>query len=255
MTAAGDGDSAASAGQPMALWSAPRSMSTAFFRMMAERDEFRLSHEPFAELAAGRPATLDDREFRDPAGFIAALFDPATGAKPVFFKDTTEYRHGRLFAEHPALHQVRHAFIIRDPRRVIESHYAMNPAVSRDEIGFENLAEIFDIVRAHSGEVPAVIDADALVSDRAGVVSAFCRRMGLAERPETLSWQPGARPEWAATSKWHQDASASDTFQASSKQYPVTTENNEQLAGYLAYHLPFYQRLRAHALTPAGSAR
>lgn len=255
MNSAVTGDSPAPANQPLALWSAPRSMSTAFFRMMAERDEFRLSHEPFAELAAGRPARLGDREFTDPAGFVNALFDPAISDRPVFFKDTTEYRHGRLFADHPALHRVRHTFIIRDPRRVIDSHHAMNPEVTRDEIGFEYLAEIFDIVRSRSGEVPAVIDADALIADRAGVVAAFCRRLGLAERPETLSWQPGARPEWAATSKWHQDASASATFQASSKQYPVNTENNERLAGYLAYHLPFYQRLREHALIPAGSAR
>jgi hypothetical protein len=33
------------------LWSAPRSRSTAFFRMMAERGDFMMVHEPFSYLA------------------------------------------------------------------------------------------------------------------------------------------------------------------------------------------------------------
>ncbi|HEX4431508.1 MAG TPA: hypothetical protein VHZ96_19725 [Frankiaceae bacterium] len=33
------------------LWSAPRSRSTAFFRMMAERGDFTVVHEPFSYLA------------------------------------------------------------------------------------------------------------------------------------------------------------------------------------------------------------
>lgn len=46
------------------LWSAPRSRSTAFFRMMAERGDFTVVHEPFSYLAefgyadvAGSPTT------------------------------------------------------------------------------------------------------------------------------------------------------------------------------------------------------
>jgi len=234
----------------LALWSAPRSMSTAFFRMMAERDEFRLSHEPFSELAAGRPARIGDQEYPDAASYIDALH---TGTPPVFFKDTSEYRHGRLFAEHPALLAMTHTFIIREPRRVIESHYAINDKLTRDEVGFEHLVEIFDIVRQHTGSVPVVIDADTLVQDPVGVVAAYCRRIGLAERPETLSWRPGDRAEWSATSKWHADAANSATFTPSTRQYEVTTENSDLLAGYLAYHLPFYQRLHEHALTPVGS--
>jgi Sulfotransferase domain len=236
----------------LALWSAPRSMSTAFFRMMAERNEFRLSHEPFAELAAGRPARIGDQEYGDAASFVAAL---GTGTPPVFFKDTSEYRHGLLFAEQPALLELTHTFIIREPRRVIESHYALNDKLSLDEVGFEHLAEIFEIVRQHTGSVPVVIDADTLVQDPAGVVSAYCQRVGLAERPETLSWRPGDRTEWAATSKWHTDAANSATFTSSTREYEVTTENSELLAGYLRHHLPFYQRLREHALVPVGSAR
>ncbi|HTZ42268.1 MAG TPA: hypothetical protein VMB79_00265 [Jatrophihabitans sp.] len=236
----------------LGLWSAPRSMSTAFFRMMAERDEFRLSHEPFSELAAGRPAKIDDESYSGAGPYIHAL---VTGDRPAFFKDTTEYRHAALFDRHPELYRVQHTFIIRDPRRVIDSHHAMNPAVTRDEIGFEHLVEVFRLVQEHTGTSPVVIDADDLVTDPAGVVAAYCRRLGLAERPETLSWRPENRTEWGATAQWHRDAAASGQFQASERVYPVTTENDERLAGYLAHHLPFYHYLREFSLTGTGNSR
>jgi len=236
----------------LALWSAPRSMSTAFFRMMAERDEFRLSHEPFSELAAGRAAKIDDESFTDAASYVAAL---SAGERPVFFKDTTEYRHAGLFEQHPELFRVTHTFIIRDPRRVIDSHHAMNPAVTRDEIGYEHLVEIFRLVHEHTGTPPVVVDADELLADPAGNVAAYCARLGLAERPDTLTWNPGGRPECGATAKWHEDAAASAAFRASERSYPVTTENDERLAGYLAHHRPFYDYLREFSLSATGSSR
>ncbi len=50
------------------LWSSPRSRSTAFFRMMAERGDFTAVHEPFSYLAqfgqvcmgGGRLASVQD---------------------------------------------------------------------------------------------------------------------------------------------------------------------------------------------------
>lgn len=234
--------------QPLALWSAPRSRSTVFFRMMVERGEFTLAHEPFSELAAGRAARVADQELSDPATVIDYMLREA---RPVFFKETTEYSHASLFQAHPSIHAMTHTFIVRDPRRVINSHFAMNPEVTRDEIGFENLYEIFRIVQDQSGTIPVVIDADALVRDPAAVVSAYCERVGLAARPTSLTWSPGARNEWASTSKWHEDVASSDTFRSDEREHAVTTDNDARLAEYLAYHLPFYQRLLDFSITTA----
>jgi hypothetical protein len=235
---------------PLALWSAPRSMSTAFFRMMAERDEFCLIHEPFYACANDQPVQVGARTLRGAAEVLSFMLH---SAEPVFFKETTEYPHANLFAAHPELLAMTHTFIIRDPRRVIESHFALNPDVTRDEIGFEYLAEIFELVHRETGTAPVVVDADLLVGDPAGVVSAYCRRVGLTERPDALNWTPAERPEWAATHRWHQDAAASTTFRPVERSYPVTTDNDERLAGYLEYHLPFYRHLQHFSLTSAGS--
>lgn len=236
----------ASPAAPLGLWSAPRSMSTAFFRMMAERDEFCLIHEPFYACERGHPVEVGDRTLHNAAEVISFM---RRCAQPVFFKETTEYRHAKLFTTHPELLEMTHTFIIRDPRRVIESHFALNPKVTCDEIGFEHLAEIFELVHQETGVAPVVVDADQLVRDPAGVVSAYCRRVGLTERPDALTWEPGERPEWAATHTWHQDATASSTFQPVERSYQVTTANDERLARYLEHHLPFYQRLRSFSLS------
>lgn len=238
--------SEASTAEPLGLWSAPRSMSTAFFRMMAERDEFCLIHEPFYACASGHPINIGNSTLSTAAEVITFM---QRCPQPVFFKETTEYRHARLFTEHPALLDMTHTFIIRDPRRVIESHYALNPDVPCDEIGFEYLAEIFELVYDKTGTAPIVVDADALVRDPAGVVSAYCRQVGIAERPDALSWSSGDRSEWSATHRWHQDAAASTTFRAVEREYQVTTDNDERLAAYLEYHLPYYQHLRKFSLT------
>jgi hypothetical protein len=38
----------ASDNKPVALWSVPRSISTAFERVFVERDDFEVLHEPFS---------------------------------------------------------------------------------------------------------------------------------------------------------------------------------------------------------------
>jgi hypothetical protein len=225
-------------------------MSTAFFRMMAERGEFCLIHEPFYACERGHPVRVGERTLHGAAEVISFMLG---SAQPVFFKETTEYRHAKLFAAHPELLEMTHTFIVRDPRRVIESHFALNPEVTCDEIGFEHLAEIFELVHNATGVAPVVIDADHLVRDPAGVVAAYCRRVGLTERPDALTWEPGDRPEWAATHAWHQDATASSTFRAVERSYEVTPDNDERLAGYLEHHLPFYRQLLGFSLTATAS--
>ena len=44
----------------LALWSAPRSRSTAFERMMRARGDFTVLHEPFSHLANYGSTTVDD---------------------------------------------------------------------------------------------------------------------------------------------------------------------------------------------------
>lgn len=236
-------------GQPgiLALWSAPRCRSTAFARMIAERGDFAVLHEPFSHVKDFGEAKVGGRIVRDEAGLIAAITGLAATA-PVFFKDTTDFRYPGLLAHPKFLARAVHTFIVRHPAAAIASHFALNPALNRDEVGFAWLAEIYDAVLAATGVPPVVVDSDDLVRDPARLIRAYCQAVGIPFIEGALSWDPGMRTEWQRTSKWHESTSKTGGFVARAEPDRSAIAGNAVLAGYLDYHLPFYERLREVAI-------
>jgi hypothetical protein len=239
----------------IAMWAHPRAVSTAFLRMMIERGDTTVVHEPLVTLADYGKVEIqavDGAEGQtvelDSAGAVVAHLRALGARRPVFSKDTLEYRYAYLY-EHPGdLADFHHVFIVRDPAKAIASHFAMKPTVSCPEIGYEHQSELFDLFRSTADRPPLVISAERLVEDPEAVVSGFCDAVGLPYRPEALQWQPQDRAEWRLTAKWHVDAGQSSGFRAPEKQYPETVDNNEHLRSYDSYHRPFYEHLLEHAL-------
>jgi hypothetical protein len=238
----------------IALWAHPRALSTAFTRMMQERGDLNVVHEPLVALH-------DTGEMRVPAaggGEVAATHPCALLAalnklgavRRVFFKDTLEYRYQHLF-DHPAdLAGMTHTFVIRDPWRAISSHYAIKPIVTCEQIGYEHQWELFLLARAATGREPVVIRAEDLLADPAGTVAAYCAAVGLPFRRQALTWAAGGQPAWLRNSRWHIDASNSTSFAAIPKDFAVTVASDARLRRFYDYHLPFYQRLARCALAP-----
>lgn len=236
----------------LALWSAPRSRSTAFERMMRERGDFTVLHEPFSHLANYGSTTVDGAEIRSEPELLAAL---RRLPGPVFFKDTTDFYYPHLLADTAFLAEATHTFLVRHPREAIASHFALNPRLNRDEIGFAWLAEIFDAVAAARGTTPVVVDSGDLIADPAGVVARYCELVGIEFRAGALEWSPGMAPGWQRSAKWHRATSSTGTFTARSPEYAASVDNTPLLAGYLDYHLPFYERLQVHRLRTEAEAR
>src|SRR6185312_11071158 len=87
----------------LALWSAPRCMSTAFFRMLLELAEHG----------------------------------------PVFFKDTTDVHYPEVLADTAFLAEdAVHTFLIRSPQETIASYFRLNPEVRAEQVGFAHQLEI-----------------------------------------------------------------------------------------------------------------
>lgn len=240
----------------LALWSAPRSRSTAFARMMAERGDRTVVHEPFSQAVDFGEVKVGDRIAHTEQEVLAALRAIAA-EEPVFFKDTTDFHYPALLADQEFLAGATHTFIIRDPAEAIASHYALNPELGRDEVGFARLHEIFAAVRAATGATPVVIDSADLLDRPADTVRAYCSAVDIPFRPEALNWQPGMRPEWQATSRWHRSTSATAGFTGAgtgsahgSDRSAEIVAANPVLRGYLEYHRPFYEQLRVAALRP-----
>lgn len=233
----------------LALWSAPRSRSTAFARMMAERNDHLVVHEPFSQVVDFGEAKVGDRVAHTEQDVLDALRAVAA-ERPVFFKDTMDFHYPALLADQAFLKAATHTFIVRHPTEAIASHFALNPDLGRDEIGFAWLYEVFDAVRSATGTTPIVIDSDDLVDRPEDTVRAYCAAVGIPFVPEALSWQPGMRPEWQATSRWHQSTSRTAGFGRRTGDGAAVVDANPVLRGYRDHHLPYYERLRAAALRP-----
>lgn len=235
----------------IAMWSAPRSRSTAFLRMMMEREDLTTLHEPFSHLKDFGSTEVAGRTIDTEAELIEAIRALA-GTTPVFFKDTTDFRFPGVLADQRFLTEARHTFIIRRPDEVIASHYALDPDVTAEGIGFGRLHELFETVGTATGEVPVVVDSDDLLDHPADTVREYCARVGLPFVPGTLNWGTRTREEWQKAPQWHQDARRSGGFTRAPREYEFTVDNHPALADFHRRQLPYYEELRRHRLSPRG---
>ncbi|MFY1631734.1 hypothetical protein ACN27F_00410 [Solwaraspora sp. WMMB335] len=237
-------------GPVIVLWAHPRAVSTAFLRMMIARGDVTVVHEPMVTLTDLGQVTVPDGAGATTtvttAGELYENLATLARRRPVFVKDTVEYRYRHLFDHPREAARLRHTFIVRHPARTISSHYAMNPNVTCPEIGYEHQWELFDLARRVTGQVPTVVSAEELVRDPQRVVASYCAAVGLRYLPQALRWSAQDRTEWARTRRWHTDVIDSTGFAEVPRSYPVTVDNDPLLRSYFEYHYPFYQRLAEH---------
>lgn len=223
----------------IALWSAPRCRSTAFYRMMAERGDLRVVHEPFSYLAEFGSVEINGGRAHDGRAVLTGLRALAEDGR-VFFKDTTDERYPDVLADRDFLARATHVFLIRHPASTIPSYHAVNPDVAVHQIGFETLRELHAAVVAAAARPTLVIDADDLVANPEAAVELFCDTAGIPMVREALTWSAGTRSDWAPTERWHVAAAASTGFHTAAGNYG---DLDARLRGYLDHHEPHYRAL------------
>jgi len=228
----------------LALWTAPRTASTAFERMMIERGDVRVVHEPFSLRYYFGPDKHSDR-FDDirpestPAAIMGDL-EACAGEAPVFVKDMAY--HVRDLADAGFLARFTNTFLIRDPAWTLPSLGTRWPDFTDEEAGFEALESLVEAV-ASDGADPCVVDSDDLRADPEGIVRAYCAAVGLPFLRDALTWEPGMPKEWGLWQEWHTDAAASDGFLPTSGSPPP--RDTPRLVAAYEHCAPIYERLHA----------
>ncbi|MFD7168132.1 sulfotransferase-like domain-containing protein [Streptomyces violascens] len=223
------------------LWSAPRSRSTVFFRMMVERQDLLTLHEPFCNIANDGSTNIGDRAV-DSADALVDVLTELSAQQTVFFKDTTDCVYDSIFDRRNFLKSGHHAFLLRNPREIIPSYAAIKPDMVLHEVGIEYLYKIYRAVLDAGGN-PVILDSDDFVDSPEPTVQAYCAAVGLPFRADALQWKSGERPEWSQSARWHADVSASTTVQRRERTYDRTIDNDPLLRGFYEHHLPFYTYL------------
>lgn len=235
-------------GRLLILWSPPRCRSTLFLRMIMERGDFRVVHEPLSHVTDFGESMVLDRVCRTPDEVIEALL--AAGQEgPVFAKDTTDFHYPAVLKSGTLLTEAAHVFLIRDPQEAIASHYRLNPALTSPEVGFARVREIYDAVADATGTAPPVLDSVDLVRSPHALVRRFCAAVGIPFLPAALTWQPRVLPAWSRAPRWHEEVARSVGIEPPPDTAPDSDiAADHVLSGLLRDQLPHYAWLRERRL-------
>ncbi len=247
----------------IALWSHPRSMSTAMERIMRERGDLDCLHEPFMydyyvhrqvrvmphfEVQPNHPVSYP--EIRD---MILARAETA----PVFIKDMSYYVMPHIMEDTAFLDRLTNVFLVRDPVASIPSYYKLDPDLTREEIGLEAQARHYDALVA-AGRSPLVIVSEDVRADPQGVIGALWAQIGLPHVAAAFDWQNGAPKDWAQVEGWHADVSSASGIRPltdaeraeQERKFDALAAKVPHLRAELDHHRPYYTRLAAAALKP-----
>ena len=236
----------------IAMWSGPRNLSTAMMRSFGSRSDTFVSDEPFygcylKESGADHPMREEvvaamDCDWRR---VMSALSGPAPDGSPNWYqKHMWHHMVGPVGYED--FEGFTHAFLIRQPERMIASYLRKREAARFEDFGLERQAEFFDRESDRLGKAPPVIDANDLLADPEGVLSALCAALAIPWDEAMLAWEPGRRETdgpWAR--HWYAAVEASCGFGPPETDEVELPNEARRLADQCR---PYYERLAVHRL-------
>ncbi len=231
------------------MWSGPRTLSTALMYSFGNRPDAFVVDEPLYGYYLA--ATAIDHPGREeimasmPTGWREVVDQLTAGQPP----PGTAIYYGKHMTHHllpevdrSALASLRHAFLIRDPRRLLASYAKVRHTPTLEDLGLPQQSEIF---RAFGGPV---IDAADLAARPEPVLRALCEALGIGFHQAMLAWPAGPKPYDGVWGRyWYERVWASTGFTASREPgsgpgLPAALEPLE------ARCQPFYEELAAHRL-------
>jgi len=234
------------------LWVHPRSLSTAFERSILERGDMEVIHEPFGYLYyvhEKRPVanmTVDPNHPTSYEEIKKMILEKAqTSSKDyLFVKDMAFHCFSHISKDPEFLRRIKSTFIVRDPLKAVSSHFAIHPNVTCEEIGHEHQWNLAKSIMEATGESPAVVVAEDLEEDPAGVMEAYADKLEIPYNPYATNWQKSYYNLWDTWKEWHLDVANSTGFHKTDRQkHEDTIKKNPHLNDFYLYHLPFYNSL------------
>jgi len=234
------------------MWSGPRNLSTAMMRSFDSRADTFVSDEPFyaaflKTTGLGHPmreeviAAMDC----DWASVMASLRGDPPEDRPIWYqKQMWHHMAGPIGYDDFA--GFTHAFLIREPERMIASYLRKRESAAFEGFGLDRQADFFDREADRLGYAPPVIDANDVLEDPGGVLSKLCAALGIPWDPAMLSWQPGCRATdgpWAP--HWYGAVEKSTGFGPPETDAVRLPDDARRLADRCR---PYYERLARHRL-------
>jgi hypothetical protein len=237
------------------MWSGPRNLSTAMMRSFGSRADTFVSDEPFygcflKTSGANHPmreeviAAMDC----DWTSVMASLRGAPPENRAVWYQKHM-WHHMAGPIGYDDFDGFTHAFLIREPERMIASYLRKRESAAFEGFGLDRQAEFFDREADRLGHAPPVVDANDVLADPKGVLSALCATLGIQWDPAMLNWEPGRRETdgpWAP--HWYAAVEDSTGFAPPETGAVELPGEAQSLADRCR---PYYERLAAYRLSPA----
>ena len=236
-------------GQParIAMWSGPRTVSTALMRAWENRPDTVVVDEPLYAFYLDRTGL--DHPGRDeviasqPTDWRVVLDRLTAGPLPPgvtvgYAKHMTHHLLPEV--DRAALAPLRHAHLIRDPRELLASYARVRTEPTLADLGIVQQAEIFE---AFGGPV---VDSRDLLAEPAGILGALCAALDVPFDDRMLSWPAGPRASdgvWAP--HWYASVHSSTGFAA---YRPPASPLPVRLEPLAERCLPYFERLHRYRL-------
>ncbi len=182
----------------------------------------------------------------DWASVAKSLSGPAPDGAPVWYqKQMVHHMVGPLAPDD--LQGVTHAFLIRDPRRIVASYAQKMENIDAKGFGLAEQRRFFDREADRLGRAPPVIDTSDVLANPRRTLTALCEALGLAFDPAMLEWPTGRHPQdgvWAP--HWYNRVEASTGFAPPERDGPAALSAElGRIADALGQD---YAHMKVHAL-------
>ena len=235
----------------IAMWSGPRSISTALMRSFENRPDTFVSDEPF--YASYLHETKIEHPFHE-----EVIAKGNTNWNSVSNEITGPIPKGKniWYQKHMAQHnlpgkdlkwiwKMDNILLIRHPKEVILSYIKKYELLSISQIGYSQTIEIFNMLK-DGGKSPLILDTRDILENPYGLLKGLCNRLDIPFYKEMLSWPKGKRETDGIWRKhWYGNVEKSTGF------HPYT-ENDDSLPdkyeGLFTECMDSYQQLYQHRL-------
>ncbi len=234
-----------------ALWCHPRSVSTAFERIMRARGDLEVLHEPFMYhyylnrterlFPDFAPEPDHPQTYADIRDMIVARAD----VKPLFFKDMAYYVVNDMPQDHGFAALMSHAFLVRDPAEAALSYQRRDPGFTSTELGIEAQHRLYHALR-DQGHEPLVMTADQLRDDPRETLKRYWDHIGLPFMAHAFEWDDAVPEGWQSVVGWHGEVLKRGAIQRQDDNRDADAELaalGAPYTDYEAFHRPFYTEL------------
>lgn len=234
----------------IAMWSGPRNISTAMMRAWENRPDCVVVDEPL--YGAYLATTNIGHPMRE--AVIASL--PASYAEAVAAITAAPCASALQYQKHMTHHvltetklswleALRHAFLIRDPVRVVASYARKRGEPTLNDLGFPQQLRLYEYL-LDAGQHPPVVVAEDVLRAPDATLRALCAALEVPFRSEMLQWPAGRRDSdgaWAP--HWYASVWSSTGFGPPRDHLPALSGDLADLAERAR---PYFERLHADRL-------